>query len=61
MNAAEIIDQFKHLPEDQQARVIEFFRHLNTEEVSLATDSETARIGEQVFAEHPELFRKLSQ
>ena len=61
MNAMEVIDQFKRLPEDEQGKVVEFIRKESSAKVRYAADDDARAAGEAVFSEHPELFRKLAQ
>jgi hypothetical protein len=61
MNAMEVIDQFKRLPEDEQGKVVEFIRKDSSAKVRYADDEAAKAAAEAVFGEHPELFRKLSQ
>lgn len=61
MNAVEVIDQFKRLPEDEQGKVLEFIRKDRSTKVRYAADDAAKAAGEAVFREHPELFRKLAQ
>ncbi|MGK0309626.1 MAG: hypothetical protein ACJAYS_000448 [Lentimonas sp.] len=68
MNAMEVINQFKRLPENEQGKVVEFIRKDNSSKVCYADDeaaqatAEAAQAtAEAVFNEHPELFRKLAQ
>jgi len=61
MNAMEVIDQFKRLPEDEQGKVVEFIRKDSSAKVRYADDEAAQAAAEAVFGEHPELFRKLAQ
>ena len=61
MNAMEVIDQFKRLPEDEQGKVVEFIRKNSSAKVRYADDDAALAAADAVFAEHPELFRKLAQ
>jgi hypothetical protein len=61
MNAAEVIDQFKRLPEDEQGKVFEFILKDSSAKVRYADDDAAKAAGEAVFGEHLELFRKLAQ
>lgn len=61
MNAMEVIDYFKRLPEDEQGKVVEFIRKDSSTKVRYADDEAAKAAGEAVFGEHPELFRKLAQ
>jgi hypothetical protein len=61
MNAMEVIDQFKRLPDNEQGKVVEFIRKDISAKVRYAEDDAAKAAGEAVFNEHPELFRKLAQ
>ncbi|WP_269542052.1 hypothetical protein [Cerasicoccus fimbriatus] len=61
MNAAEVIEHFKHLPREEQAKVVDFIRQQDGGEIAFASDNQVQAISEKVFSQHPELFRKLSQ
>jgi len=61
MNAMEVIDQFKRLPEDEQGKVVEFIRKDSSAKVRYADDEAAQTAVEAVFGEHPELFRKLAR
>jgi hypothetical protein len=61
MNAMEVIDQFKRLPENEQGKVVEFIRKDSSSKVRYADDEAAQAAAEAVFNEHPELFRKLAQ
>jgi hypothetical protein len=61
MNAMEVINQFKRLPENEQGKVVEFIRKDNSSKVCYADDEAAQATAEAVFNEHPELFRKLAQ
>ena len=59
VNARDIIEQFKALPKNEQAKVVEFISGIvalqRAEKVNFDEAAST------VFAEHEELMRKLSQ
>jgi len=61
VNAMEVIDQIKRLPEDEQGKVVEFIRKDSSAKVRYADDDAAQAAAEAVFSEHPELFRKLAQ
>ncbi len=61
MNAAEIIKEIECLPESEKGKVVEFIRQDITTQIHYACDDAAKAASEEVFAEHPELFRKLAQ
>ena len=61
MDAMEVIDHFKRLPEEEQGKVVEFIRKDSSAKMRYADDEAAKAAGEAVFNEHPELFRKLAQ
>ena len=61
MNAMEVIDYFKRLPEDEKGKVVEFIRKDSSAKARYVDDDAAKAAGEAVFGEHPELFRKLAQ
>ena len=64
MNAVEVIEQFKKLPQDEQAKVKEFVNgSLASSSQSLegGVDEEFKKIADHVFTKNAELFRKLAQ
>ena len=61
MNAMEVIDQFKRLPEEEQGKVVAFIRQDCSTKVRYADDNAAMTAARAVFDEHPELFRKLAQ
>lgn len=64
MSAAEIIEQIKALPAEEQAQVAKFVRDLETalaEPKTNTMDGETFRkAADAVFAKHGELLKKLA-
>lgn len=66
MSAAEIIEQIKALPPEEQKQVSRFVRSLRMEEASepvfrYATDEQARAAGDAVVAEYPETFRRLAE
>ncbi len=65
MSAIEVIETIKHLPREEQARVVSFIHTLEQQispNQSVATVSEEfKRIADEVFTTNDELFRKLAQ
>ena len=61
MNAMEVIEQFKRLPQDEQGKVVEFIQQDVSAKVRYADDEAAMAAAKAVFGEHPELFRKLAQ
>ena len=66
MSAAEIIEQIKALPAEEQAKIAEFVRELQSasgKEPNIRyVDRDNARgIANRVFEENAELFRKLAK
>ena len=61
MNAMEVIDQFKRLPQEEQGKVVEFIQQDRSAKVRYADDEAAMTAAKAVFGEHPELFRKLAQ
>jgi len=61
MKAVDVIKQIKRLPQRERNKVAEFIQQDRAAQVRYA-DSEAAKAAaEEVFAEHPELFRKLAR
>jgi len=66
MSAAEIIEQIKALPAEEQSEVAEFVRELaaakpQSHEVRYISVEEAKVIGDRIFENNAELFRKLAQ
>jgi len=61
MNAVELIEQFKRLPQSEQGKVVEFIQRDASAKVRYADDKTALAAAKEVFEEHPELFRKLAQ
>lgn len=61
MNAREVIEQFKRLPEDEQGKVIEFIQQDTSVKMRYADNEAALEAAKTVFSEHPELFRRLAQ
>lgn len=61
MNAVEVIEQIKRLPEQERSKVVEYIqRDLSTKDCHV--DDKAAKVAaDEVFNEHPELFRKLAR
>ena len=58
MSAAQVIEEIKQLPREEQRKVVEFVREIVTaREVS----DEFKRVADEVFTTNAELFRKLAQ
>jgi hypothetical protein len=58
MSAAEVIEEFKQLPREEQRKVAAYIHEVeNNGEVS----EEFKRIADEVFKTNDELFRKLAQ
>lgn len=58
MSAAQIIEEFKQLPREEQRKVAAYIHEVeNNSEVS----EEFKRIADEVFKTNDELFRKLAQ
>ena len=65
MNAAEVIENIKKLPPDEQRRVFNFVEQherasLGLPPVRYATDEEFRSAANHVFEKHDELFRNLA-
>lgn len=61
MNAMEVIEQFKRLPQLEKAKVVEFIQQEDSTKVRYADDEDAMAAAKAVLGEHPELFRKLAQ
>ena len=64
MSAVEVIEQFKNLPQDEQAKVKEFFNgspESSSQSPKREVDEEFKKIADHVFTKNAELFRKLAQ
>ena len=65
MSAAEIIEQIKALPREEQHQVFDFLK--KTQETSgsptirYASDEQAEAAGEAVVGEYPEVFRRLAE
>ena len=58
MSASELIEEFKHLPRDEQRKVAAYIHKFETtHEVS----DDFKRLADEVFTTNDELFRKLAQ
>ena len=61
MNAVEIIEQIKRLPQHERSKVAEFIQQDRSVQVRYADNKAAKAAADEVFAEHPELFRKLAR
>jgi hypothetical protein len=58
MSATEVIEEIKHLPPDEQRKVLAYIHEL---EMASGVSEEFKRIAGEVFKTNDELFRKLAQ
>jgi mRNA-degrading endonuclease RelE of RelBE toxin-antitoxin system len=65
MSAAEIIETIKHLPRQEQAKVVSFIHTLERQtqptQSAAKVSPEFRRIADEVFTTNDELFHKLAQ
>ena len=65
MSAAEIIEQIKALPREEQRRVFNFVKETQEAAVSpairFASDDQAAAAGDAVVGQYPEVFRRLAE
>ena len=64
MSAVEVIEQFKNLPQDEQAKVKEFVNDSSassSQSPNREVGEEFKKIADHVFTKNAELFRKLAQ
>ena len=62
MSAAEIIEQFKRLPPEEQRQVQEFVNARTTSDaVRYASDEEFRKAADEVYTKYDNLMRKLAQ
>jgi len=67
MTAAEIIEQIKALPPEEQAQVLDFIGKMRnesfapTKQIRYASADEVAAAGEKVLEQYKDVFRRLSQ
>ena len=64
MSAVEVIEQFKQLPQDEQAKVKEFVNGSPaspSQSSKREVDEEFKKIADHVFTKNAELFHKLAQ
>lgn len=68
MSAAEVIEQFRLLPREEQERVIAFMKGMRESEtlrdepsVRYMDVGKAKAVSTEVFSEHAELFRKLAR
>ena len=62
MSATEVIEQIQKLPRQEQQKVADFFRQMESEsQVGGKVSDEFKRVADEVFTKNAELFRKLAQ
>lgn len=63
MSASEIIEQIKQLPPEQQQQVYDFVKtaQANPEGIKSIPREEFDRIGDEIFRDYDNLFRKLAE
>jgi hypothetical protein len=64
MSAVEVIEQFKNLPADEQAKVKQFVNGIpatSAQKPKGHVDDDFKKIADHVFTKNAELFRKLAQ
>lgn len=62
MSAAEVIEQIKALPREEQREVFEFVRDAERAgSIRYATDKQARAAGDAIVAEFPETFRRLAE
>ena len=65
MSAAEVIDQIQKLPPQEQQKVADFVRRMQTETKPSGKSEEVSeefkRVADEVFTKNAELFRKLAK
>lgn len=65
MSAAEIIEQIKALPREEQRQVFDFFREVQQDTsprtIRFATDEQAQAAGDAVIAQYSEVFRRLAE
>jgi hypothetical protein len=64
MSAVEVIEEFKKLPVDEQAKVKEFVNAnsaSSSAEAGREVDEQFKKVADHVFTKNAELFRKLAQ
>jgi mRNA-degrading endonuclease RelE of RelBE toxin-antitoxin system len=58
MSASEVIEEIKQLPREEQRKVADFVRRLESND---PVSEDFKRLADEVFATNNELFRKLAQ
>jgi hypothetical protein len=58
MSAIEVIEEIKHLPREEQRKVVDFIRQMESHG---GVSEEFKRLADEVFTTNDELFRKLAQ
>jgi hypothetical protein len=65
MSAAEIIEQIKALPREEQRRVFDYVKAVQggvgAAPVRFASDEQARQAGDAVVAQYPEVFRRLAE
>jgi len=62
MSATEVIEQIQKLPRQEQQKIADFFRQMESEsQVGGKVSDEFKRVADEVFTKNAELFRKLAQ
>lgn len=61
MNAVEVIEQIKRLPQHERRKVADFIQQDRLAQIRYADNKAAKAAADEVFAEHPELFRKLAR
>lgn len=65
MSAAEIIEQIKALPFEEQRLVLAFFNEskptAREPSIKFATDAQAKKAGDAVVAQFPEVFKRLAE
>ena len=62
MSATEVIEQIQKLPRQEQQKVADFFRQMESEsQAGGKVSDEFKRVADEVFTKNAELFRKLAQ
>jgi hypothetical protein len=65
MSAAEIIEQIKALPHEEQRRVFDFMKKtqqdVGTSPIRFASDEQVRAAGDVVIGQYPEVFKRLAE
>jgi len=61
MNAVEIIEEIKRLPDEEQEKVIAFARQRQVGQIRYADDATFEAAADKVFKSHSDLLHKLAQ